>query len=76
MHATACLAEQNADLEVEEDCRSLQALREAIVEALTQLRVEEFDVSVGGRALDDDEGVVSLEQVTSPFPHTEVRGFI
>ena len=61
MHVTACLAGHKA--EVGEDCRSLQALREAIVEALPQLRVEGFDVSVGGRALDDDEGVVSLEAV-------------
>ena len=62
MHVTACLAGQKVDVEVGEDCRSLQALREAIVEALPQLWVEGFDVSVGGRALDDDEGVVSLEE--------------
>ena len=62
MHVTACLAGQKVDVEVGEDCRSLQALREAIVEALPQLCVEGFDVSVGGRALDDDEGVVSLEE--------------
>ena len=30
-----------------------------------QLWVEGFDVSVGGRALDDDEGVVSLEENAS-----------
>ena len=60
MHVTACLAGHKAEVEVGEDCRSLQALRKAIVEALPQLRVEGFDVSVGGRALDDDEGVVSL----------------
>ena len=63
MHVTACLAGHKAEVEVGEDCRSLQALREAIVEALPQLCVEGFDVSVGGRALDDDEGVVSLEEV-------------
>ena len=44
-----------------EGCRTLQALREAIVQELPQLCVEEFDVSVGGRAL-DDEGVVSLDE--------------
>ena len=60
MHVTACLAGQKVDVEVGEDCRTLQALREAIVEELPQLCVEGFDVSVGGRALDDDEGVVSL----------------
>ena len=49
-------------MEVGEDCRTLQALRESIVVALPQLCVEGFDVSVGGRALDDDEGVVSLQQ--------------
>ena len=62
MHVTACLAGQKVDVEVGEDCRSLQALREAIVEALPQLCVEGFDVSVGGRALDDDEGIASLEE--------------
>ena len=60
MHVTACLAEQEVEVEVAEDCGSLQALRESIVKALPQLCVEGFDVSVGGRAL-DDEGVVSLE---------------
>ena len=62
MHVTACLEGQKVDVEAGEDCRSLQALREAIVEALPQLWVEGFDVSVGRRAL-DDEGVVSLEEV-------------
>ena len=60
MHVTACLAGQKVDVEVGEDCRSLQALKEAVVEALPKLCVEGFDVSVGGRALDDDDGVVSL----------------
>ena len=60
MHVTACLAGQKVDVEVGEDCRSLQALRECIVKELPQLCVEGFDVSVGGRALDDDEGIVSL----------------
>ena len=60
MHVTACLAGQKVDVEVGEDCRTTQGLREAIVEALPQLCVEGFDVSVGGRELDDD-GVVSLE---------------
>ena len=62
MHVTACLAGQKVDVEVGEDCRSLQALREAIVKQLPQLCVEGFDVSVGGRALDSDEGVVSLQE--------------
>ena len=62
MHVTACLAGQKVDVEVGEDCRTLQALKESIVVALPQLCVEGFDVSVGGRALDDDEGVVSLQQ--------------
>ena len=60
MHVTACLAGQKVDVEVGEGCRTTQGLREAIVEALPQLCVEGFDVSVGGRELDDD-GVVSLE---------------
>ena len=61
MHVTACLAgQEEVDVEVGEDCRTLQALKEAVVRALPQLCVEGFDVSVGGRALDDDEGVVSL----------------
>ena len=61
MHVTACLAGQKEeDVEVGEDCRSLQTLKACIVAALPQLYVEGFDVSVGGRAL-DDEGVVSLE---------------
>ena len=55
MHVTVCLAGQKVDVEAGEDCRSLQALREAIVEALPQLCVEGF-VSVGGRALDDARG--------------------
>ena len=62
MHVTACLAGQKVDVEVGEECRTIQALREAIVEALPQLCVEGFDVSVGGRALDDAEGVVSLSE--------------
>ena len=51
------------DVEVGEECRTLQALKEAVVKELPQLCDEGFDVSVGGRALDDDEGVVSLEAV-------------
>ena len=62
MHVTACLAGQTEEVEVGEDCRSLQALKEAIVVALPKLCVEVFDVSIGGRALDDDEGVVSLTE--------------
>ena len=62
MHVTACLAGQKVDVEVGEDCRTLQALRESIVVALPQLCVEGFDVSVGGRFLDSDEGVVSLQE--------------
>ena len=61
MHVTACLAGQKVYVEVEEDCRTLQALKDAIIEALPHLCVEEFDVSVGGRAL-DDENIVSLEE--------------
>ena len=60
MHVTACLAGQKVDVEVGEDCRSLQALKDSVVAALPQLCVEGFDVSVGGRALEDDEGAVSL----------------
>ena len=63
MHVTACLAGQKVEVEVGEECRTLQALKEAIVVALPKLRVEGFDVSVGGRGLDDDEGVVSLSEV-------------
>ena len=63
MHVTACLAgQEKVDVEVGEGCRTLQALRESIVKELPQLCVEGFDVSVGGRALDDDEGVVSLTE--------------
>ena len=61
MHVTACLAGQTEDVEVGEGCRTLQALKDSIAKALPQLCVEGFDVSVGGRAL-DDEGVVSLEE--------------
>ena len=61
MHVTACLVEQKVDVEVGEACRTIQALKEAVVVALPQLRVEGFDVTVGGRAL-EDEGVVSLEE--------------
>ena len=61
MHVTARVAgREEVDVEVGEACRTIQALKEAVVVALPQLRVEGFDVSVGGRAL-DDEGVVSLE---------------
>ena len=66
MHATACLAgQEDVDVEVGEDCRTLQALKDSIVKALPQLCVEGFDVSVGGRALDDDEGVVALSEDVS-----------
>ena len=52
MHVTACLAGQDeVDVEVGEDCRTIQALQESIVKALPQLCVEGFDVSVGGREL-------------------------
>ena len=61
MHVTARVAgQEEVDVEVGEACRTIQALKEAVVVALPQLRVEGFDVSVGGRAL-ADEGVVSLE---------------
>ena len=64
MHVTACLAgQEEVDVEVGENCRTLQALKEAIVKELPQLCVEGFDVCVGGRALDSDEGVVSLVEV-------------
>ena len=63
MHVTACLAGQDeVEVGVGEECRTLQALKEAIVVALPKLCVEGFDVSVGGRGLDDDEGVVSLSE--------------
>ena len=74
MHVTACLAGQKVDVEVGEDCRSLQALKEAIVVALPKLCVEGFDVSVGGRALDDDEGVVSLEDSVCLDVSANTRG--
>ena len=59
-HVTARLGVQKVDVKVGEECRTVQALKEAIVVALPKLCVEGFDVSVGGRAL-DDEGVVSLD---------------
>ena len=34
MHVTACLAGQMVEVEVGEDCRTLQALKESIVKAL------------------------------------------
>ena len=74
MHVTACLAGQKVDVEVGEDCRSLQALKEAIVVALPKLCVEGFDVSVGGRALDDDEGIVSLEDSACLDVSANTRG--
>ena len=74
MHVTACLAGQKEDVEVGEDCRTLQALKEAVVKALPQLCVEGFDVSVGGRALDDDEGVVSLQESVSLDVVANTRG--
>ena len=74
MHVTACLAGQKEEVEVGEDCRSLQALREAIVVALPQLCVEGFNVSVGGRALDSDEGVVSLVEHASLDVVANTRG--
>ena len=73
MHVTACLAGQEVDVEVGEDCRTLQALRESVVAALPQLCVEGFDVSVGGRAL-DDEGVVSLTESASLDVVPNTRG--
>ena len=66
MHVTACLAgQEDVDVEVGEECRTLQALKDSIVKALPQLCVEGFDVSVGGRALDSDEGVVALSEDVS-----------
>ena len=47
----------------------MQAPREAIVVALPQLCVEGFDVSVGGRALDDDEGVVTAGRLVNSSSH-------
>ena len=61
MHVTASLAGgEQVDVEVGEECRTLRALKKAIVKELPKLRVKEFAVCVGGHAL-DDEGVVSLE---------------
>ena len=74
MHVTACLAGQEVDVEVGENCRTVQALREAIVKELPQLCVDGFDVSVGGYALDDDEGVVSLEASTCLDVSANTRG--
>ena len=74
MHVTACLAgQEDVDVEVGEDCRTLQALKEAIVTALPQLCVEGFDVSVGC-ALDDDEGVVSLDEAACLDVVANTRG--
>ena len=73
MHVTACLEGQKEEVEVGEDCRSLQALKQAVVKALPRLCVEGFDVSVGGRALDDDEGVVSLEESASTVKSYRMR---
>ena len=73
MHVTACLAGQWVDVEVGEDCRTVQALKESVVKALPQLRVEGFDVSVGGRAL-DDEGIVSLEESACLDVSANARG--
>ena len=75
MHVTACLAGQKVEVEVGEECRTLQALQEAVVEALPQLCVEGFDVSVGGRALDDDEGIVSLTEDACLDVSANARGF-
>ena len=75
MHVTACLAGQKeVDVEVGENCRTLQALKEAVVEALPKLCVEGFDVSVGGRALDNDEGVLSLEESVRLDVSANTRG--
>ena len=74
MHVTACLAGQKVEVEVGESCRSLQALKEAIVKALPKLCVEGFDVSVGGRALDEDVGVVSLEDSVCLDVSANTRG--
>ena len=75
MHVTACLAGQKeVDVEVGENCRTLQALKEAVVEALPKLCVEGFDVSVDGRALDNDEGVLSLEESVRLDVSANTRG--
>ena len=75
MRVTACLAgQEDVDVEVGEACRSLRALKEAIVEALPKLCAEGFDVSVGGRGLDDDEGVVSLSEDASLDVVPNARG--
>ena len=74
MHVTACLTGEKADVEVGDDCRTIQALKEAIVKELPQLCVEGFDVSVGGRVLDNDEGVVSLEESVSLDVVPSTRG--
>ena len=74
MHVTARVAgQEEVDVEVGEACRTIQALKEAVVVALPQLRVEGFDVSVSGRAL-DDEGVVSLEYGASLDVVPDTRG--
>ena len=76
MHVTVSLAgQEEVDVEVGEECRALQALKEAAVVALPQLCVEGFDVSVGGRALDDDEGVVSLVDSVCLDVVPNTRGF-
>ena len=73
MHVTACLAGEEVDVEVGESCRTLQALKESIVAALPQLCIEEFDVTVGGRPL-DDEGILSLEESVCLDVSANTRG--
>eukprot|EP00754_Rhynchopus_humris_P045150 Rhum_TRINITY_DN4637_c0_g1::Rhum_TRINITY_DN4637_c0_g1_i1::g.15161::m.15161 len=58
MHVTVSLAGRCTEVEVGEDCRSLTALKTAVVTALPQLRteasIEGFDLIVGGCAADED----------------------
>ena len=73
MYVTALFGAQKTEVEVGDDCITLGALKASIVAALPELCVEGFDVSVGGRAL-DDEGVVSLESLVCLDVSANSRG--
>ena len=62
MHVTASWGGAEVTVEVDAECRSMADLKKCLQEALPKLDVEALNLEVGGRSIDDDEGVLSLSE--------------
>ena len=62
MLVTASWGDAEVAVEVDAKCRSVAALKRCLQEALPELDVEVVRLKVGGRSLDNDEGVLGLSE--------------